>query len=282
MKILIIGNTSTVAKRLFENLKSKYSVFTAGRNDFADVFIDFSTGETNTKKIDSVDIVINCAASFLNNSVENAIINEKINSVGSLMVCELAQNLKAKKIIQLSSISCYDKEENEYFGFYGLSKKHADENIELFCRLNKPDCAILRFSQIYDKNCECKKHQPFLYNILDKAKNNEQIIFWGNKDVERNYIYIDDVVNIIEKIIEKNINGLYPCVYPKTYKISEIADIALKIFNNSKKREFLQDKPNIKTVFIPNDTSIYELIDYYPQINIETGFEEIKNAGVIK
>lgn len=282
MRILIVGNTSTVAKHLFENSKNKYEVFTAGRNTDTDIFADFLTGETDLKKIDSIDIIINCAASFLDNSIENAIINEKINSVGSLLVCELAKKLKAKKIIQLSSISCYDNVKNEYYGFYGLSKKHADENIELFCKLNNIDCSILRFSQIYDKDCKCKKHQPFLYNILEKAKNNEKITFRGNKDPERNYIYLDDVVNIIEKVIEKNINGLYPCVFPKNYKISEIAQLACKTFNNPAKIEFLKDKPAIKTIFVPGNLDLYKLIDYEPQINIEKGFEFVKNAEVIK
>ena len=276
MKILIIGNDSTIAKRLFNNLSPNHELITAGIGDNTNIYFDLLKLDNNFEDLPNFDIIIHCAASFLDNSIDNMIKNEIINSIGSLQVCKLAEISNCKHIVYLSSIFTLDHPENVFFNSYGLSKKHGQDNIEFFCKNKGINYTSLLLSQVFDEKGEAKKHQGFLYQIIDQASKGLDINIYGNKDPLRNFIFIQDVVKIIEKVIEKGINGSYYVVSPKTLKLSEISQIALNIFNKGGKVIFLKDKPDVPSIYVPQKFELYDLIDYYPQIDIEEGIRLIK------
>ncbi|WP_042471125.1 NAD-dependent epimerase/dehydratase family protein [Bacillus ndiopicus] len=286
MNILVVGNTSIVGKRVIEQLKknTKCIVYVTGRNKKADIFFDLENEqlEDNVKGY-NFDVIINCAASFDDDSIKGSLKNLKINTMGAVKIVDLALNTKCRRIINLSSISMYSNKENEYYNSYGISKSFASEYFKLLCKQYNIDFCELLPSQIYDEAGEQKKHQGLLYSIIDQVSKKSEITFWGNLDVKRNYIFIKDLVNIIEKVIFSDITGSYPCCYIKSYTLSEIVKIASKVFEQKIQYTFDAKKESLKTIYIPETSyELYEQINYTPQVDLEKGLKLIKKTLYVK
>ncbi|WP_274309204.1 NAD-dependent epimerase/dehydratase family protein [Solibacillus daqui] len=279
MKILIIGNTSIVGKKLINQLESKkeIEIFTTGRSKNPDILLDFDNHflPGNIEKY-RFDLIIHCVANFEETSVEGSFNNIKVNTLGAVKVVDIAIKTQCKRIISLSSISTISHPRNEYYNSYGISKKAASEIFQLLSKEYGIEYLELSPSQIYDDTGEEKKHQSLLYFIIDKASRGQSITFFGERDVERNYIFLSDLVNIIEKAAFSKITGVYYCCHPKNYKISEIAKIAFKTFENPIQYNFDYNQKNLKTVFIPNNNELYELINYTPKVDLKEGMKLIK------
>lgn len=283
MNILVVGSSSMVGKRVIKRLKKNEvnNVYTAGRDENdADIFIDLQKMEPKIMSNNlNVDVIIHCAASFSGDDVDGCIKNGIINTIGTIRIAELAIKLKCKKIIYVSTIFSYKHVDNEYYGSYGISKKHGAEYLELICRNAGINFIELLVSQIYDEYGEAKKHQSFFYNIIDKASRGEEITIYGNLDATRNFLFIEDLVAIIERIINKKKIGKFYCCFPRSYKISEVAKVAYSVFGNSGKVNFDLTKDRLKKVYIPSDyDNLYNSINYTPQTDLFKGISLIRTV----
>ena len=111
--------------------------------------------------------------------------------------------------------------------------------------------------------------------MIDKAENGEDITIYGSNDALRNYIYIDDLVKIIEKVVQNKIEGIYSCMYPIDLTYSQIAKAAILAFNSKGRIFFLKNKPDIPNNIFEKDGSLYKKIGFYPQISIKDGMKKI-------
>lgn len=93
-------------------------------------------------------------------------------------------------------------------------KKHAGELAEYYCRLYQVALTILKSSQIYGDSDNFKKRQPFLYQLIDDAQSGRDISIFGSHDPLRNHIHSADLVEIINRVVEKSIEGVYSCIHP--------------------------------------------------------------------
>lgn len=274
MKILIIGGTSSLGLALKPILEQLGEVITAGRKN-CDIDIDLSRDIDVTKFPKDIDIVLHSAAHFGGDTfrdIEQAI---NINVLGILRVCEVVKQLNIKHFILISSIfACLD-DKSKYYTSYALTKKQSEEIATFFCFENNINLTILRPSQIYGNSISFAKHQPFMYNIIEKAKNDETIYIYGSNDALRNYIHINDLTTIISKVIEKTIIGVYYCGYMTDIKYSQVAKAAFNAFNHEEKITFLLEKSSISDNIFNKDDSLYRKIDFYPNISIEIGMNMI-------
>ena len=258
MKILITGNTSMLGRRLRTKLSQNHSVSMAGRCTGSDLLLDLS-GEYNRGQFYGLEleVIIHCAASFSGNQPRDMVENELVNSVGALRIGQVAETVQCQHIIYISSTFSYDVPENGYFGSYGLSKRHAQENLDLLCRLLGIGFTAFLPSQIYDELGEARKHQGLFYHILDCARIGKDVTLFGTQDPERNFLFIDDFIWMVEKVVSQKIYGIFPCVHPKSSRISEVANTAFEVFGMGGRTTFIRDKPNIPTVFTPDGSRTY-------------------------
>jgi len=126
MKILIIGNNSFIGKRLSTGLKHLGKVYLAGRSGKYDRYFSL-TDQTFVSYYTKFDVIIHCAASFANSTIEGILENERTNALGAIHVANLAKETKCKHVINCGTIFSYSVTANEYFDSYGISKKHGDE-----------------------------------------------------------------------------------------------------------------------------------------------------------
>lgn len=82
---------------------------------------------------------------------------------------------------------------------YGVSKLAIEKYLQLYERLHDLPSIILRVSNPYGPYQHSRKMQGVIGSFISKAFNGEPIEIWGNGEVTRDYVYIEDVVDAIIK-----------------------------------------------------------------------------------
>jgi len=93
----------------------------------------------------------------------------------------------------------------------------------------------------------------------------------------RNYIHLDDLMEICYRVVQSSKAGTFTCAHQKSVHISEMADAAFSAFGHQCRLKLLTDKPDLADLPIIDDYSLYSQIDYWPNIDIEEGFKRIRN-----
>ncbi|MNX81382.1 GDP-L-fucose synthase [compost metagenome] len=275
MKVLIVGSSSSIGYSIGKSLEHQGHVKFAGREN-ADFFFDLTFWDTQPTVNESFDVVVHVAADFGGTATEDFIRAELVNAVGTLSVCRLAEACHARHLILISSISATYQLGDPYYGIYALSKKHAEEAALLFCSERALALTVLRPSQVYDAQGKCRRHQPLLYGMADKAQAGENIYLYGTHDPLRNYLYLEDLAEICSRVVETRVTGVFDCVHPLNPRLSEVAEAAFAAFANGGEVQFHADKPNLLDLPLVTSSLLYEEIGFYPLVDIKQGFERIR------
>lgn len=276
MKILIIGSTSFVGKSLGKRLKKEgHNVKFAGRRS-ADITLDLNLPIYELEVNESFDVVVLAAADFSGNTTEDMIRTESINAVGVIKVCDLCNKVNAKHFVLLSTIFVHFNKDDCYYNSYSISKRHGEELASFYCKKNNIPLTIIRPSQVYDSEGEARKHQAFLYTILDKVAAGQDITIYGSIPPIRNYIHIDDLTEILKIIITRNILGEFDCVSPYNFNLSEIIDFAYSVWEKKGEVFFLPEMDNLPNLEFAFDESLARLTNYRPKVSFEEGFIRYK------
>lgn len=276
-KIAIAGSTSVVGIYLKKNLDKEYDVITIGRRN-SDICYDLRDPVDNLNLPPDINALI-CLPALVKAESDNDILALMDTNVqGALKLCMKAKVCGIKYVIFFSSIYALLTSDKDCYGYYSLSKQCAEKVIGLYCNENNIRLCILRPSQIYGDSVLFRKNQPLFYTFIEKAMQNEDITIYGKNDALRNYIYIDDIVVIIRKLIEQGITGVYPAVNPINVRLSDIARAAVDACHSSSRIRFLSDKPSIQDNPFEPDGRLYELLGIKHIMDINEGVYKVVNG----
>jgi len=276
VKSLVIGSTSSIGRAIATSLASLGEVRTAGRRD-ADFLLDLSSADAVPFDVGQFDTVVLSAAAFGGITTPALIQAEQVNAVGTLLACHFAEQCQAKHIILLSSVWANCTPGSPDYNIYALSKRHAEELAALFCKQHGIDLTILRPSQVYDSVGACRKHQGLLYSIAENARRGGPVTFYGNHDARRNYLHLDDLVEMIARIAQRRVAGQFNCVHPESPRLSEIALAAFDAYEKKPVIQFLVEQPDIiDRLILPADDALHDAIDYTPRIDMRAGMRLIR------
>lgn len=274
MKILLVGGTSALAGVLRPLLSEFADVTTAGRKE-CDLYLDLAASAETIVWSETFDAVIQVAAHFGGDSDDAMLEAEHVNVLGTLKLCQAAVKANTKHFVLISSMSACLPKTSEHFGAYSLSKRHAEEVACLYCKNRSLPLAIVRPSQIYGNSERFRRHQPFLYAMVDSAERGQDITIYGTHDARRNYIHAADVALAVSRVVERRLEGTYPCLYPSDATCTQIANAALLAFGAHSVVRFREDKPDISDTVFEQDDALYREIDWVPKVTIEEGMNEL-------
>ncbi len=170
----------------------------------------------------------------------------KINILGTINILEACKKNKVNKLIHASSIYA----NSEQGGFYGCSKKAAEDYIERFQQRYNTKFTILRFGSLYGGR---SNNDNGLQKLINSAKRKKKIIYTGTRGSERRYIHVEDAVNMCVKSLKKKFDNKYLTLTGK-YKI-RITSVIKLIQNQFKIKDkdinYLNIKNNIHYVNEP-------------------------------
>jgi nucleoside-diphosphate-sugar epimerase len=194
---------------------------------------------------------------------------------------ELINKFKFKpKIIGVGSFAEYGNYPipitEEFFerpnSLYGLSKFTFKQYSEMFCKQNDINWSWIRPCFIYGPNDVKTRLIP---NVIQKCLKNENIeLDECNKVID--YLYIDDFVNMVYKIIDLNACGVYNICSGNQYHLRNIIDLIFKSTNSNSKITYnksLNRKTN-DNVICGNNEKIKKVIGESSLLNINDGIQK--------
>jgi UDP-glucose 4-epimerase len=101
-----------------------------------------------------------------------------------------------------SVISIPESHPNNPISAYGVHKLAIEKYVQLYNHLYGLDYSIIRISNPYGPKQMPFKPQGVIATFMALAMSNKTIELWGDGTVIRDFIYINDLIDAIEKIIE--------------------------------------------------------------------------------
>lgn len=270
MKLLLVGANSSLALALKPRLEAFAEVVTAGRSG-CDVPLDLAGPAEALAIGPGFDVVVNTAASFGGKTPALMRACEEVNVLGLLKLCQACTQAGVGRLVQVSSIFAKLTPDSPFYSAYAMSKKHGDEAAALHAASFGLPLLTIRPAQLYGVGPAYRRNQPFLYTLMDKAQQGQDIVIYGKHDALRNFIHVDDVATVIARAVQQQLVGCYDCVHPENVGYARIAQAAIAAFGSTGRVSFAPEQADIPDNAFPADDALYQAVGYRPRISIEAG-----------
>ena len=245
-KITILGGSGFIGSHLADFLSEmnyKVTIFDLKKSSWLKENQKMIKGDILDKKklslaIKGSDYVFNFAAiANMDLLKDQAIQTVKYNILGTVNALEIAKKYKVKKFIHASTIYANTEEG----GFYGRSKKAAEDYVEEYKKKFNLNYTILRFGSMYGERAGLDNGiRQILHNVIFRKK----LIYKGTKKSVRSYIYVKDAVKLCFNCISKKYDNKYLTLTgAKKIKANYLLKLLSTMFKISKKNIiFLKNK----------------------------------------
>ena len=237
-----------------------------------------------------IDTVIHLAAmAGVRPSIEKPLLYEKVNIRGTMNILELINKYNIKKFICASSSSVYGNNEKVPFSEkdnvdraispYAATKKSCEIIGHSYHHLYDIDTIMLRFFTVYGPR---QRPDLAIHKFTKAIIEEKEIPFYGDGTTQRDYTYIDDIIDgVLKSIIylEKNKN-IYEII-----NLGESETISLRKMVKTLENEIGKKAVLKKLSMQPGDVNrtfadiskAKELIGYDPKTNFEEGIKKFVN-----
>ena len=295
MRILVFGSTglvgSSTVKALIKN--DKYTkVFGSTRKD-TNLFSFDDTFETI--KDFRPDVIVNAAAKvggiLANNTDRFEFITENLKI--NMNILESLKHFKDIKLVNLGSSCIYPldapnpiKEEYIMDGKleptnspYAMAKLAAIEMGDALEKQFNSKIVNLMPTNLYGPNDNFSENEshviPGLISRMHKAKLSQESVFniWGTGNPKREFLYVDDLAEAINFVIENDVNTkLLNVGSNEEVTIKELSIIIKEALNFEGSLEFDETKPDGNPRKLLDSTKIFEL-GWKPLVSLTQGIE---------
>jgi len=272
--ILITGATGFIGKHLVKKIPNyNIAVDQNGKN------IDLRIRK-EVLKIRRSDIVIHLAGKIPSEKNFSKNIFFEHNFLGTLNILEYCIKKKVKKIIFVSSYVYGNPEKNPIsekhqikpHNTYTKSKVLSEELCKIYAEKYKIEIIILRPFNIFGN---LQKDNSLISNIIKSIKNNSHITII-NKNNKRDYLFIDDLIDAIIKLID------YKCKFEifnigsgKSYSFENVVQLFEKENKKKIKRKYKISKKNSIPKIQADISKIKKEIKWNPKYTLVEGIEKI-------
>lgn len=285
MKILVIGSKGFIGSHCVDYFSQGHEVWGC------DVVLDYNT--PNYISIDAVDsdflgifeqrqydVCINCSgAANVPFSLEKPFNDFKLNTLNVFKLLEaIRKHAPQCKFITMSSAAVYGNPESLPIresqqimpvSPYGYHKVMAEMICEEYSKYWNIQTCCLRIFSAYGPRL---KKQIF-WDLYHKIIRDDQPCLWGTGHESRDFIYISDIIRIIDLAIQhSSFNGeVVNVANGKQIEIQEVAETVRKLIGTDKTISFNQASRKGDPINWEADISIIRLWGYEPSVELEDG-----------
>ncbi len=241
----------------------------------------------NLFKQEKFEIVCNLAAQAgVRYSIENPKAYINSNITGFLNILEGCRNHKVKHLVYASSSSVYGKNKKVPFettdnvdhpiSLYAATKKSNELMAHTYGHLYGFKTTGLRFFTVYGP---WGRPDMAYYLFAEAISKNTPIKVFNNGEMERDFTYIDDIVNGIAKVIEANIVDrehykIYNIGNNKTESLMDFITIIEKALNKKASKEMYPMQQGDVPRTFANIDKLTDDFGYKPSTSINKGLKE--------
>lgn len=248
MKILIVGSKGFIGSHcvkyfsrnhevwecdvILDYNQEKYIYIEPNESDFNDIFIK-----------QKYDVCINCSgAANVPFSIEKPYNDFQLNTVNVFKILDGIRRFNPEcKFINLSSAAVYgnpkrlpvrENDELAPVSPYGIHKEMSEMICEEFHRFWNIKTVCIRIFSAYGPGLK----KQLLWDLSQKIKNNDTIELFGTGNETRDFIFIEDLIRLIDSVIENcSFSGeIINAANGSQIKVSEIAILMKESLNSEK------------------------------------------------
>lgn len=239
----------------------------------------------------SFDAVVNMAAQAgVRYSIENPDAYGQSNLVGFLNILECCRNYNVKKLLYASSSSIYGNSSDVPFStnqnvdhpisLYAATKKANELMAHAYSHLYDFQTIGLRFFTVYGP---WGRPDMAMFLFTDAILNHQPLKVFNHGDLSRDFTYIDDIIQGIDKILEdKNTNEKYQLYNIGNSKPVQLMDFIKEVEHSTGEKAILEmypmqagdvnqtwaDVQDLKDKFgynpnYPVDKGVYNFVQWY-------------------
>ncbi len=302
-KILVCGGTGFIGRNIVEFFSklNDYEVHATHykRNKFSNnnikwYKVDLRNKNQVNKIINNFEIVFQAAAttSGARDIVNKPYIHVTDNAVMNSYIFRAAHENNIKHLIffsctvmyHSSNINLKEKDfdpskdlQKKYYGV-GHTKLYIEKLCNFYSSFGKTKYSVIRHSNIYgpyDKFDFEKSH--FFGASISKIMQNDKVInIWGKGTEKRDFLYVDDLMFFLEKLINyQKLNfKLYNCSYGKAFSINQIIKKMIKISGKKLKIEYDLSAPTITSNMKISSKLAEKELNWTPKTHIDKGIQK--------
>jgi UDP-glucose 4-epimerase len=298
-KILIIGGTGYLGFNIAANLCSNYTVTVLGKKPLKSDLLNFFHDKNIV--FEQVDIInLNKIFRLIerNDHIIFAVPNIQPHQVKPLFHSDLLRILiPAKKIFKYSSNlnkriiflssggSVYGAESlNPHtettkpipVNKYGKHKLSLDNNLLNLNSKCSSKHVILRISNPYGGTFNNVYRQGFVNSLVRTIKTKGVVEIWGNGYQIRDFIYIQDLVNLVTEILKKeNAQGVFNCGSGSGHSLRQVVRIAEDILESRIEVKFIESyEEKIKSNILNIEKTVNHF-DWAPTFELKTTLNKL-------
>ena len=289
MNILLLGGTGFIGHQMVEKLVMiGHNVSLVVHKNIPENFIkirdkitlfegDILDRNSIRSAFSNQDIVVNLVGQIC----DDKNIFYDLNIVGPLNVLELCKDNEINNIIHISTSLVYgesgklpsnESDPPDPKTNYSLIKLVTEKIYLYFAEMNDSNLTILRLSNVYGPG----KKTGLIYNIINPIKNDNEIIMYKEGKQLRDFIYIDDAVDAILKVIEKIPEGIEIFNISSSTKANPLQLISIieNILYKKAKINFIQDNSYNEKCSWADNTKIKRIYKISPKVDLKDGIKK--------
>ena len=301
MKILVTGGAGFIGKHLVKLLIKKGNEVTifdnfsnSSKKSIADLIEsgakciegDIRNETEISDAVKNKNIVIHLAAKI---SVEESIKSPpetfETNVDGTKNVLIACKKNSVKKLIVASSAAIYGESISQIklneesvtnpISPYGKSKLIMEKEIKEFTSRYGINCVILRFFNIYGIG-QSDEYAGVISKFINNLQNNSSLIIYGNGNQTRDFVAINDIINLIFQIcnLQFEKTNSYNIGNSKAVSIIELAKLMIKISKKDIKIICKEKREGDILHSVAEIDKAKEKLRYEPKIALKQGIEE--------
>jgi len=301
-KILICGASGFIGRNLFETLSKRKDLEVWGTyltEKFSDnpniIRVDLTQKEEVIRATKDFDIIIQAAAvtSGAKDIIERPYIHITDNLIMNSLIFQAAYDNHIKQVIFFSCTVMYPssklpvKEKDldlnsemyeKYFGA-GWTKVYMEKLCEFYSRLGRTKFTVIRHSNIYgpyDKY-DLEKSHVFAATIMKimNAKDNK-IVVWGAGIEERDLLYVSDLMDFVELVLEKQDYSfdLFNVGLGIAISVDSLVKKIISLSGKNLAIEYDKTKPTIATKLVLDISKAKEKFGWKPKISLDEGIKK--------
>lgn len=207
----------------------------------------------------------------------------EVNVVGTINIMEGAKLAGTRKVIFTSTGAVYGTP--AYLGIdenhplspltpYGMTKRSAEEFVQLYARLYDIPYTILRLATVYGKRQVPMSDGDFIADLIHKYMHHEKISLHGDGQQSRDFVYIEDVLDVFELCLTKGDNSIFNIGSGHGTVLNELINLLNATFEIHVEPEFISVPDSSEKENFFDISFALSRLDWSPAFNLADGLLE--------
>ena len=260
-----------------------------GNPNALDPEVHFTRGDINDRPklwtlLQDIDCVYHMAARV---SVPESILFPRdytaVNVVGTVNLMEAARDAGTPKVVLASSGAVYGEQKQPVLtedlaprpgSPYAVSKLSSEWYVRTIGALSGIQTLCLRIFNAYGPGQHIPaSHPPVIPNFIRQSLQNGTLVFHGDANQNRDYVYVDDVVNaLVAAASAQGVNGMVINVGSGSEtSIRDLANVVIKVTGGNPEEVYNTRISGGVSRMCADLTLAKEKLDYIPLVPLEMG-----------